>query len=104
MLYLLRMTLYGIKENMMGVRYEWADEHQIIMHVYLEHPWTWAEYNEMMATMLPLVRSLGHPCATVVDCSHMRTLPSDGNVLNILLGVEKSMPSNIFASVVVAAP
>lgn len=88
----------------MGVRYEWADDRQIIMNVYLEYPWTWTEYNAMMATLMPIIANLKHPCATVVDCSHMRTLPSDGNVLNILINVEKNMPANVFASVVVAAP
>jgi hypothetical protein len=88
----------------MGVRYEWADDRQIIMNVYLEYPWTWAEYNAMMATLMPMLGDLKHPCATVVDCSHMRTLPSDGNVLHIFLNVEKMMPANLFASVIVAAP
>jgi hypothetical protein len=88
----------------MGVRCEWADERQIIMNVYLVHPWTWAEYHVMMEGMLQTLRDVQHPCATVVDCSHMRTLPSDGNVLNILLNVEKQMPNNVFASVIVAAP
>ena len=88
----------------MGVRYEWADEHQIIMNVYLEHPWTWAEYNVMMETLLPMLRELKHPVATAVDCKKMGALPKDGNVLTILMNVEKSMPANVFASVVVAAP
>src|SRR5436190_1396056 len=76
---------------MMGVHYEWADDRQIIMNVHLEYPWSWAEYNAMMATLMPMLSDLKHPCATVVDCSRMRNLPSDGNVLNILLNVEKNL-------------
>ncbi len=89
---------------MMGVRYEWADDRQLIMNIYMEQPWTWTEYNAMMAVILPLLRDLNHPCATVVDCSRLGSLPKDGNVLNILMGVEKSMPDNVFASAIVAAP
>lgn len=88
----------------MGTRYEWADDRQIIMNVYLETPWTWTEYNTMMATLMPMLQGLNHPCATTVDCSRMGHLPKDGNVLNILMSVEKNMPTNVFASVVVAAP
>lgn len=88
----------------MGARYEWADERHIIMNVYLEAPWTWADYHAMMASMLPILRDLKKPCATVVDCSKMGALPRDGNVLHILMNVEKNMPPNLFASVVVAAP
>ncbi len=88
----------------MGVRYEWADDRQIIMNVTLEYPWTWNEYLEMMKVLMPLLHDLKHPCATVVDCSKMGTLPKDGNVLSILMNVEKNMPSNVFASVIVAAP
>jgi hypothetical protein len=88
----------------MGIRYEWADDRQIIMNIHLEHPWTWAEYNEMMEILMPMLTELGHPCATIVDCSQMHTLPNDGNVLHNFINVEKKMAPNIFASVIVAAP
>jgi hypothetical protein len=88
----------------MSVRHEWADDQHIIMNVYLEYPWTWAEYHAMMATIIPMLRDLNHPCATAIDCSRMGALPKDGNVLSILMNVEKSLPHNLFASVVVAAP
>ena len=88
----------------MGVRYEWVDERQIIMTVYLEYPWTWKEYLDMMNVLMPILREIKHPCATIVDCSRLGSLPKDGNVLNILMNVEKSMPPNVFASVIVAAP
>ena len=88
----------------MGVRYEWADDRQIIMNVSLEYPWTWHQYLEMMAVLMPLIRETKRPCATIVDCRKLGALPKDGNVLSILMNVEKSMPSNVFASVIVAAP
>jgi hypothetical protein len=88
----------------MGVRYEWADDRQIIMNIYVEQPWTWTEYNALMVTLLPILQDVKHPCATTVDCSQIGALPKDGNVLNILMNVEKNMPTNVFASVVVAAP
>jgi hypothetical protein len=88
----------------MGVRYQWADNRQIIMNPYIEFPWSWADYNEMMKTLMPLMRTIGHPCATAVDCSKLGSLPKDGNALNILLNVEKVMPDNIFASALVAGP
>ena len=88
----------------MGVRYEWADDRQIIMNVSLEYPWTWNEYLDMMAVLMNILRETKHPCATTVDCTHMGALPKDGNVLSILMNVERSMPPNVFASVIVAAP
>jgi len=88
----------------MGVRYEWADDTKLIMNLYLEQPWTWKEYNAMTDEVMPVLRELNHPCATVVDVRRMGALPRDGNVLQILLGVERTMPENIFASVIVGAP
>jgi hypothetical protein len=88
----------------MGVRYEWADDRQIIMNVYLEYPWKWAEFHVMMATVMPMILEVKHPAAITVDCSRLRVLPGDGNVLHILMNIEKHMAENIFASAVVAAP
>src|SRR5688572_23741943 len=88
----------------MGVRYEWADDRHIIMNIYAEYPWTWAEYNATMITLVSMLRDLGRPCATAVDCSRLGALPRDGSFLSILMNVEKNMPPNVFASVVVAAP
>jgi hypothetical protein len=105
MLFLKRNPSHKVEgKTIMGVRYEWADERQIIMNVYLETPWTWTDYTAMMTTLMPMLQELNHPCATAVDCSRMGHLPKDGNVLNILMNVEKNMPANVFASVVVAAP
>lgn len=87
----------------MGVRYDWADADQLIMNIYLEAPWTWKEYNETIAILMPMLRDLGRPCATVVDTSKMGALPKDGNVMRILMNVENVMPDNLFASVVVGA-
>jgi hypothetical protein len=88
----------------MGVRYEWADEKQIIMNIYIEQPWTWKEYLFMMSELVPQLKAHNQPCATVVECSKLGSLPKDGNILSILMGVEKSLPGNVFASAVVAAP
>jgi hypothetical protein len=88
----------------MGLRYEWADDRQIIMNIYLEAPWTWAEYHAMTAALMPMLRALNHPCATALDCSKVGALPKDGNALTIMMNVEKNLPANVFASVVVAAP
>ncbi len=88
----------------MAVRYEWDDERHIIMNIYLESPWTWAEYHQMMASVMPTIQHLNRPCATVVDCSRLGHLPKDGNFLTILMNVEKAMPENLFVSAVVAAP
>jgi hypothetical protein len=88
----------------MGIRYDWADERQMIMAIYLEAPWTWAEYGAMMSTVMPMLAQVKRPCATVVDCTQMGDLPRDGRVMDVLLSVEKMMPANVFASVVVAAP
>ncbi len=89
---------------MMGVRYEWGDDRQIIMNVYLEYPWTWTEYNAKIATLMPQLHDIKYPCATAVDCTQMVAIPKDGSFLNILMNVDKNMPPNIFASVIVAAP
>jgi len=88
----------------MGIRYEWADDSQLIMNIYLEFPWTWAEYNEMVGIIMPMLRDLGHPCATVVETSRIGSVPKDGNALQILMNVEKMMPDNVFASAVVGSP
>lgn len=88
----------------MGVRYEWANEQHIIMNIYIEFPWTWKEYNAMMDVLMPMLRDTNRPCATAVDSSKLGSLPKDGNFLQILFNVDKLMPENVFASVVVAAP
>jgi len=85
----------------MGVKYEWADKSQIIMNIYIEHPWTWKEYNITIAEVMPMLRDLAYPCATVVDTTQMKAIPKDGSIMQVLLNVEKSMPDNLFASVVV---
>ena len=85
----------------MGIRYEWADSSQIIMNIYIEFPWTWKEYNEKISEVMPMLRDLGYPCATVVDTTQMQSIPKDGSIMQILLNVDKSMPDNLFASVVV---
>lgn len=88
----------------MGIRYEWDDERQIVMNIFIETPWSWSEFNAMMDVLMPLVRDTKHPCSTVVDCSQMGAIPRDGNLLTMLMNVEKVMPPNVFGSAIVAAP
>lgn len=85
----------------MPIRYEWADDQQLILNIYIEFPWTWTEYNATIDEVMPMLRDLGHPCATVVNTEEMKSLPKDGNVVQILMNVEKKMPENIFASGIV---
>lgn len=83
----------------MGCRYEWADDSKIIMNLYLEAPWTWEEYIELTKEVFAIIRSENHPCATAVDVSHMGSLPK-GNVMANMQYVERTMPENVFASVI----
>jgi hypothetical protein len=87
-----------------GVRYEWADERQIIMNIYMEAPWTWQQYNDMVDAIMPLIHDLQRPAATVVDVTKMGTVPEPGSILPNLLRMEKAMPENVFATVVVGTP
>lgn len=88
----------------MGLRYEWANDDQIIMYMYVEEPWTWAEYLETAYTLKTLIDALDHPCATIVDATHYGSLPKDGNTIQILLRIDKLLSDNIFASALVGAP
>lgn len=85
----------------MGIRYEWLDEQKIIVTIIIEAPWTWKEYNQHIDELMPLIREQKHPTATVVDITKMGSLPRDGNVIHILMNVDKRMPENIFASCIV---
>src|SRR5690349_6667199 len=88
----------------MGIKFEWANSERIVMYCFIEHPWTWKEYQKIVDVMSADVGSVEHPVATVVDVSHMKTIPKDGSVMQNLQRVESVLPSNIFASVVVGAP
>ena len=88
----------------MAVRYEWADENQRVLNMYLEEPWTWAQYHAMLAEVMPMLAATGNPCATVVDTTRMGPLPKDGSIMQTLLQVEKEMPENVFASAIVGSP
>ena len=82
----------------MGVLYQWKDD--VILDVFIEQPWTWKEYLEKMNTMMPTLREKQTPCATVVHVNNMGAFPKDGNVIHILMQVEKAMPPNVFASAI----
>lgn len=88
----------------MGVRYEWADDSHLIMNVFVEFPWSWGEYVKLTDELMPILRDAGHPCATIVDTSKMGSLARDGNPMQNLLHAEKTIPDNVFASVIVGAP
>lgn len=87
----------------MGIRHEWADSNEIILTIYVEFPWTWTEYLEKVEPLLATIKTKATPCATVIDVSKMQSIPKDGNMLQILLYVDKVMPANVFASTMVGA-
>jgi len=87
-----------------SVRYEWADDDQIILYIYVESPWTWAEYLDVSRTLKAVIDALDHPCATIVDATRYGSLPKDGNAIQILLRIDKLLSENIFASALVGAP
>jgi hypothetical protein len=87
----------------MGCRYEWADNSHLIMHIYLEAPWTWEEFDGITNGIFDNIRQTGKPCATAVDVSKIGRIPS-GNPLVHLGNIDKLMPENVFASAVVGAP
>ena len=88
----------------MAVHYEWADDSKFIMNIHIEEPWMWKEYNDIVDVVMPMISALNHPCATVVNVEKMGRLPKDGNTLQTLLRVEKLMPDNVIASVIVGTP
>ncbi len=83
----------------MGVSYQWRDD--VILDVIIEQPWTWKEYIENMNPIFSELRDKQTPCATMVHIQKMGTLPKDGNILHILLEVDRKMPPNVFASAIV---
>jgi hypothetical protein len=87
-----------------AVRYEWANDEQLIMYIFIESPWTWTEYLETVQTLKTLIDALDHPCATIVDATHYGSLPKDGNAIQVLLKIDKLLSENIFASALVKAP
>ena len=88
----------------MGVRYEWDSDDHIIANIYIESPWSWTENLEVVKKLMALLVDLNHPCATIVDVRNYGSLPRDGNIIQILLNVDRSMPDNLFASAIVGAP
>jgi ubiquinone/menaquinone biosynthesis C-methylase UbiE len=83
----------------MGIRYQWHDN--IMLDVFIEQPWTWTEYRAMMDPMFEALQSKQTPCATVVHIEKMGGVPKDGNVIQILMEVDRRMPKNVFASAIV---
>lgn len=87
----------------MGVYYEWANEEKTIAHIYIKHPWTWDEYIDVTTELMMSIRSLNHLCATITDVSQYGELPNHGNPLYALLNMEKIIPENLYAIVLVGA-
>jgi hypothetical protein len=87
----------------MGCRYAWADDNQFIMNLSIQAPWSWDEYNDLMAEVFPILKATGKPCATAVDVSKIGKLPN-GNALSYLRRAEKLIPENVFASAIIGAP
>jgi len=87
----------------MACRYEWADDSHLIMNLLIEAPWTWEEYNHIVAQVWNMLKEYGRPCATVVDVTHMGSIPK-GDIMGNLKHMEKTMPDNVFVSVLVGAP
>ncbi len=87
----------------MGCRHEWSREYEMILHIYVEAPWTWEEFMEDAIVSFAAMRMYEKPCATVVDVSRLGSLPK-GNALTYLTEIDRQMPDNVFASVMVGAP
>ncbi len=87
----------------MGVSAAWTDDSHRIFQFVFEHPWTWEEYYALLEWALPEIKAAGHPVATILEVSKMRSFPP-GNVVTHLTGIGRRMPSNIFTSVIVSPP
>jgi hypothetical protein len=99
------MIIIGAMEYItVGVRYEWDSENDFIVNMYIENPWTLKQYEEVVNQLMTSLRDLGRPCATIVDVTKFGSLPRDGNMIQILMRVDRSMPDNLFASALVGAP
>ena len=87
----------------MGIRVEWSDANHQTYLFHLEAPWTWPEYRAVADQVFTEIRNTDHPVATIVDVTRVKSLPK-GDVLSHLQYIESTMPSNVFASVLVGAP
>ena len=87
----------------MGCRNEWADDTHLVMDIYIEAPWTWDEFMSLARQTFAAIKEHGKPCATSVDVTYIGAMPK-GNVLGYLTEIEKTMPTNVFASVIIGAP
>src|SRR6185295_4809886 len=90
-------------ELTVGLRYEWADDTHLIMDLYMEAPWTWDDFHKTSKTVYGILGDLNTPCATVVNIKKMGQIPK-GNVLAHLQQLERTIPPNVFMSVLVGAP
>ena len=84
----------------MGIRYEWRND---IVVFTMEVPWTLQEYDRMAQEMMNEIAQIDRPVANIVDVSKMGAIPP-GNPLWHLQKVARSMPSNLYLSILVGAP
>lgn len=88
----------------MGIQYTLEDRGYLIISLAIVSPWTWAEYHELLPKLIQIMETTAQPCATIVDATQIGNFPNDGNFLQTLLTVEKTMPTSMFASVLVGSP
>jgi hypothetical protein len=88
----------------MGVSYEWTNLDHVVVHTYIEHPWTWDDYQLLFQKMMDEIRQENHPVATLVNISHMKSFPAGANIMDNLRRIEAAMAPNVFGSVLVGAP
>lgn len=84
----------------MGIHYEWLDD---IAVCRIEAPWSWEEYDRVGQEMMSEIAALDSPVANILDITKMGPIPS-GNPLAHLQKASKSMPKNLYLSVLVGAP
>ena len=87
----------------MGCRHEWSTTSEGVLVIYIEAPWTWEELMQDSITGFAEIDTLGRPCATVVDVRQIGSMPK-GHALTYLTEIDRQMPDNVFASVMVGAP
>src|SRR5262245_28086501 len=75
----------------------------MIMNLYMEAPWTWEEFHATSKKVYGILGDLNTPAATVVNVKKMGQIPK-GNVMAHLQQLERTIPPNVFMSVLVGAP
>lgn len=87
----------------MGVRFHWSNSSHVVMHCFIEYPWTWEEYQTAINQITREVLNESHPVGVVMEVSHMKAFPEEGNAVTNLQRSEAILPDNVFGSVLVGA-